>query len=179
MAWKENRAKEGKGRNTREESGRESRRGRKREKKIKKKGKKEERRKSERTGQGSRAKFGILVQILNLCTRTKFCLDRFILSPCRGINHKCYYLFNFKILWLRQSSSVSQYMMSMMDRQTHTQRNQHFLIPSGMRSSSPTKLSVMIEDLEHVLASRKRSLNTLWNIHIVSLLESTKELKVT
>jgi len=40
MAWKENRAKEGKGRNTREESGRESRRGRKREKKIKKKGKK-------------------------------------------------------------------------------------------------------------------------------------------
>jgi len=43
MAWKENRAKEGKGRNTREESGRESRRGRKREKKIKKekRGKKE------------------------------------------------------------------------------------------------------------------------------------------
>ena len=40
MAWKENRAKEGKGRNIREESGRESRRGRKREKKIKKKGKK-------------------------------------------------------------------------------------------------------------------------------------------
>jgi len=49
MAWKENRAKQGKGRNTREESGR----GRKREKKIKKKGKKEERRKSERTRQGT------------------------------------------------------------------------------------------------------------------------------
>jgi len=65
-------------------------------------------------------------------------------------------LLSSNAFWAKSFSQTLSF-TSIMDRQETDKKLKIFGSPSGLRSPSPTILGMVIEDLEHVLASQKRS----------------------